>query len=203
MRSQRSYPIPESGELNMREIEAKEAFNKVQWLIDFIGDDPDREGLKDTPQRVIRSFNELYGGYQVDVPSLFTTFSECENYDQMVTLKDIEFFSTCEHHMLPFFGKAHIAYLPDKKVIGVSKLARILDAFAARLQIQERIGQQVTDAIMKHLEPLGVACVIEAQHFCMKARGVKKLNSIMVTSSLTGCFKDEPSTRSEFMQFIK
>ncbi|GAG88950.1 unnamed protein product, partial [marine sediment metagenome] len=144
----------------------------------------EREGLKETPKRVSKSFAKLYGGYAMKASDHMKTFSDgvC---DEMVIVKDIEFFSTCEHHMLPFFGRAHIAYIPNKKVIGVSKLVRILEVYARRLQIQERICQQVTEALDTNLSPLGSACVLEAQHFCMTARGVEKQHSIMVTSSLT------------------
>ena len=172
----------------------------IRRLIEYIGDDPKREGLLETPDRVIKSYEKLFGGYdQSSFPELKIFKDDC---DEMVLLKDIEFYSTCEHHMLPFFGKAHIAYIPNGKVIGVSKLARILEFYSRRLQIQERICQQVTHTINKALGPLGVGCVLEAQHFCMTSRGVEKQNSIMVTSSLTGVFKDCPGTRSEFMNRI-
>lgn len=167
-----------------------------------IGEDPNREGLVDTPDRIIRSWGELFGGYKESPETVLTTFTEgaC---DEMVILTNIEFFSTCEHHMLPFFGKAHIAYIPNNRVVGVSKLARLLDIFARRLQIQERIGTQVVDALMKHLEPKGAACVIEAQHLCMMMRGVEKQNSCMVTSALRGSFMHEPDTRAEFLRMIR
>lgn len=170
-------------------------------LLKAVGDDPKREGLEETPARVVESWKELYGGYKVDIRSLFKSFDvPC---DEMVLMRGIEFVSWCEHHMLPFTGVAHIAYLPDGRVIGASKLARILDAFARRLQVQERLTQQVTEAITKHLKPKGAACVIEASHMCMMCRGVKKQNSVMVTSSLTGPFKTDEKTRSEFYQLIK
>lgn len=171
-------------------------------MLEYIGEDPKREGLLGTPKRVVKSWKEIYGGYDVDIGSLLTTFEDgaC---DEMVILKDIEFYTNCEHHMQPFFGKAHIAYLPDKRVIGVSKLARILDVFSRRLQIQERLGQQITEALMTHLRPKGAACVIEAKHFCMVCRGVKKQNSKMITSSLKGAFKDDATTRAELMNLIK
>lgn len=170
--------------------------------LEYLGEDPNREGLRDTPTRVVKSWKEIYGGYGMDVGSVFRVFSDV-SCDQMVLLRDIEFFSTCEHHMLPFFGRAHVAYLPDKKVLGVSKLARLVDIFARRLQIQERIGEQVTDALMQHLAPKGAACVIEAQHFCMKSRGVQKQNSVMTTSSLKGAFLDDSRTRDEFLRLIQ
>lgn len=170
----------------------------VRRMIEAIGDNPDREGLLKTPSRVVKSWKELYGGYGKDPAEVMTTFEEgaC---DQIVVLRDIEFTSSCEHHMLPFVGYAHIGYLPDKRVIGVSKLARVLDIYARRLQIQERIGDQVTDCLMKHLKPKGVGCVITAKHLCMCARGVGKQNSEMVTSSLRGVFL-EAEARSEFFR---
>ena len=172
----------------------------LKQILKFIGDDPEREGLLETPNRIIRSWSRLYGGYHRNVESIMKTFEE-DSSDQMVILKDIEFYSTCEHHMLPFFGKAHIAYIPDGKVVGISKLARILEIFSRRLQIQERLTGEITEALMEHLKPLGAACMIEAQHFCMVSRGVEKQNSIMVTSSLKGVFSD-PDVKAEFFQLI-
>jgi GTP cyclohydrolase IA len=182
--------------------EEKSIEDSVVRQLQFIGENPTREGLIETPRRVIRSWKELYAGYNQDPESIFKTFVEgaC---DEMVLLRDVEFYSQCEHHMLCFFGKAHIAYIPDKKVIGVSKLARLLEIYSRRLQIQERIGQQVTDALMKYLKPKGAACVLEAQHFCMTSRGVQKQGSVMVTSSLKGDFLKNSSTRAEFMELIK
>jgi len=170
--------------------------------LQFLGEDVSREGLQDTPSRVVKSWKTLFNGYHQDPESVMTTFTDgaC---DEMVILKDIEFYSTCEHHMLPFCGKAHIAYIPDGKVIGVSKLARLLDIFAHRLQIQERIGTQVTDALTKYLAPKGAACIIEAQHLCMKARGVRKQDSVMITSSLTGAFREKPEAKAELMGLIR
>ena len=163
----------------------------VKELLLLAGDNPDREGLLETPDRVVRSFKELYSGYNQDPKTVLKAFDPEDvalgknvNYDEIILVKDIEIFSTCEHHMLPFFGKAHIAYMPTKKVLGVSKLVRMMEVFARRLQIQERIGKQVTDALMTYGDCLGAACVIEAQHFCMVSRGVQKQNSKMVTSSM-------------------
>jgi len=144
--------------------------------LEYIGEDTNREGLLETPARVRKSWGKLYGGYSVDPNSLLKVF-EKESYDEMVILKDIEFYSTCEHHVLPFFGKAHVAYIPSKKVIGISKLARLLEIFARRLQIQERIGEQVTTFLMQKLDAIGAACILEAQHFCMTSRGVEKQKS--------------------------
>lgn len=176
--------------------------NAITLLMYAIGEDPNREGLKETPNRVFRSYDKLYGGYTKDPKELLKTFDK-ETYSQMVLLKNIEFYSTCEHHMLPFFGKAHIAYIPNKKVIGVSKLARLLEIYSRRLQIQERIGEQVTTFLMDELKAKGAACVLEAQHFCMTSRGVEKQNAKMVTSSLKGVFLKEAETREEFFNMIK
>lgn len=174
----------------------------ITQLLKYIGEDTSREGLQETPARVIKSFKRLYGGYNRDPKDVMKTFSEgaC---NEMVLLKDISFHSTCEHHMLPFTGVAHIAYIPNGKVIGVSKLARLLEIFARRLQIQERIGEQVTSALMDHLKPLGAACVLEASHSCMTARGVEQQTSTMVTSSLTGVFKEKTKARNELMRLIR
>ncbi len=174
----------------------------VRRLLQYIGEDPSREGLRETPDRVIRSYATLFGGYKQKPEDVVKVFQDgaC---DEMVVLKGIEFTSMCEHHMLPFIGKAHIAYIPDKKVIGVSKLARILEIYARRLQIQERIGQQITACLDELLQPKGSACILEAQHMCMTCRGVQKQNSIMVTSSLTGAFRDDARTRAEFLSMVK
>lgn len=178
------------------------AENKVKELIQFIGEDTDNEHMIKTPERVVRSWNELFGGYKEDPASVFTVFDPDE-YDEMVLLKDIEFYSTCAHHWLPFLGKAHIAYIPSskEKVIGVSKLARLLEIYSRRFQIQERLCSQVTRDLMKYLKPEGAACIIQAKHLCVCARGVGKQGSSMVTSSLTGCFK-EPAVRQELLALI-
>ena len=172
----------------------------VMRQLQFIGEDPTRNGLKNTPLRVVKSWQTLYGGYQIDPKKYLVTFPR-ERYDSMVILKNTDFFSTCEHHMLPFFGKAHIAYIPGKKVIGISKLARILEAFSRRLQVQERLTEQITAFLMKHIEPQGAACVLEATHFCMTARGVSKQRNSMITSSLKGVFANQ-KTRAEFLNLI-
>ncbi|MFX1537628.1 MAG: GTP cyclohydrolase I FolE [Promethearchaeota archaeon] len=170
--------------------------------LQYIGEDPNREGLKETPNRIVRSWDEIFCGYNQNPEELFTTFT-ADGYNQIVLLKNFEIYSMCEHHMLPFFGKAHVAYIPNKKVIGISKLARLVDVYARRLQIQERIGQQVTDDLTKYLQPQGAACIIEATHMCMRMRGVNKQNSIMTTSSMRGAFMDKPSAREELMQLIR
>lgn len=174
----------------------------ITRILQYIGEDPKREGLKDTPKRVIKSYKEIFAGYGKNVKDILTTF-DGENYDEMVLLKDIEFYSMCEHHMLPFFGKAHVAYIPSKKIVGLSKLARVVDIYARRLQNQERLTMQVACALQEHLEPLGVAVVFEGEHFCMKCRGVGKQNSVMKTAYLTGVFKEDGNNaRHEFYDLI-
>ncbi len=174
----------------------------VVRLLEYVGEDVTREGLKDTPRRVVSMFSEIFSGYNADPSTLFTTF-EAKTYDQIILLKDIELFSMCEHHMLPFFGVAHVAYIPNTKLIGISKLARLVDIYARRLQIQERIGEQVTSTLDSYLSPKGTVCIIEAVHMCMRMRGVSKQNSVMVTSSLTGVFRESSETRQELMALIK
>lgn len=169
--------------------------------LQHIGEDVKREGLLETPKRVVKSWSKIYGGYKEKAADHIKLF-DAGDCDEIVLLKDIEFYSNCEHHMQPFFGKAHIAYIPNKKVIGVSKLARILEVFTRRLQIQERIGTQVTDVLMNELQALGAACIIEGKHFCMVCRGVEKQNSTMITSSIRGLFKDDAKARSELMSMI-
>jgi GTP cyclohydrolase IA len=176
--------------------------DNIRRILQYIGEDPNREGLKETPARVARSYKELFEGYEKKPEDVFKCFTE-KDYDEIVLLKDITFCSTCEHHCQVFSGHAHIAYIPAGRVIGVSKLARLLDIFAYRLQIQERITVQVTDALETYLKPKGAACILEATHNCMVCRGVKKPHAVMVTSSLTGVFKREPSARSELMQLIR
>jgi GTP cyclohydrolase IA len=176
--------------------------DNIRRILQYIGEDPEREGLLETPARVVKSYGEIFSGYKIDPQSVFKTFHE-PNADEMVILKDTEMISMCEHHMLPFVGKAHVAYIPkDGKVIGISKLARIVDIYAKRLQIQERLTDQISNCLMTLLDPLGAACVIEAQHLCMCARGVGKQNSRMVTSSLYGVFR-ESEVRSEFFSAIR
>jgi len=171
-------------------------------LLSSIGEDPTREGLLETPKRIEKAWGYLLSGYSKDPREVFKVF-DSDGCDQLVLLKDIEMYSICEHHVLPFFGKAHIGYIPNNKVIGVSKLARLLEIYSRRLQIQERIGEQVTRAIMMYLHPKGAACIIEATHLCMRMRGIQKQNSVMITSSLKGCFLEEASAREELMGMIK
>lgn len=162
-------------------------------------DNTEREGLIDTPERVANSYKELFSGYKQDLK--ISTFSS-EGYDQLIILRDIELYSQCEHHILPFFGKAHIGYIPQEEIIGISKLARVLDVFSRRLQNQERITQQVSDYLEQKLNPLGVGVVLECQHLCMKARGVQKQNSVMITSSMKGVLRNNYQTRQEFLSLI-
>lgn len=175
--------------------------DNIRRILQFLGEDVNREGLKETPARVVRSFAELYSGYKQD-PKDVMKFFEDGLTDEMVILRDIEFTSNCEHHMLPFAGRAHIAYIPDKRIIGVSKLVRLLDIYARRLQVQERLCQQVTTTLDEYLKPKGSACVLEAVHMCMSCRGVRKAGSTMITSSLTGVFRS-PEVRGEFLRLIK
>lgn len=179
-----------------------EVRNHLREILAYIGDDPGREGLVDTPSRIVRSWGEIFAGYNQSPADYLTTF-DSDGYDQIIISKHIEFFSMCEHHMLPFSGKAHIAYIPDKKIIGISKLARVLEVYSRRLQIQERIGDQVTSALMTYLEPKGAACILEASHMCMQMRGVNKQQSVMTTSSMKGAFMDDARARSELMDLIR
>lgn len=175
-------------------------------FIQYIGEDITREGLCGTPERVVKSWNELYSGYDVNINELFTMFEDCNNYDELILLKDCDLYSTCEHHLLPFYGKAHIAYIPNKKIVGISKLIRLMEVYSRRLQIQERIGQQVTSDLVKHLDCKAAACIIEARHLCLLARGVQKQHSTMTTSSLLGIFKEQSqrgiAARQELLTLI-
>ncbi|MBI1206817.1 MAG: GTP cyclohydrolase I FolE [Azospirillum sp.] len=180
-----------------------EAEEAVRTLIRWAGDDPSREGLRGTPERVARAYEEFYAGYQVDpVEVLARTFEEVEGYDEMVVLKDIRLESYCEHHMVPIIGKAHVAYLPKSRVVGISKLARLVEAYSRRLQIQEKMTAQIANAIDQVLQPEGVAVVVEASHQCMTTRGVHKPGVTMVTSRMLGAFRSDPSTRREFLAII-
>ncbi|MBU0577519.1 GTP cyclohydrolase I FolE [Patescibacteria group bacterium] len=174
----------------------------IKKIIAGIGDDPDREGLIETPKRVAKSFEKLYGGYKKDPKKAVTVFDN-EGYDEMIIARDIDFYSMCEHHMLPFFGKVYVGYLPDDKIIGLSKIPRMVEIFARRLQNQERLTKQIADTLMELLKPNGVGVVIKATHLCMKARGVEKQNCEITTSSFTGPFRSNLNTRSEFLDLIK
>ncbi|MCA9374636.1 MAG: GTP cyclohydrolase I FolE [Candidatus Gracilibacteria bacterium] len=173
----------------------------VKGLLEFIGEDPTREGLIDTPKRVVKAYEKLFSGYSQKPEDVLTVFGD-ELYDEMIVVKDIEFYSTCEHHMLPFFGKAHVGYIPDGKIIGLSKMPRLVEIYARRLQNQERMTSQIAQGLYDVLKPKGVGVIVEAQHFCMMARGVEKQNSLVATSSLRGLFKKELSTRNEFLRHI-
>lgn len=180
-----------------------EAEAAVRTLIQWAGDDPDREGLVGTPDRVVRSYEEFFAGYDVDPRDLLErTFEETDGYDEMVILRDIRLESYCEHHMVPIVGKAHVAYLPNERVVGISKLARVVEAFAKRLQIQEKMTAQIANTINEVLQPQGVAVVIEAQHQCMTTRGIHKPGVSMVTSRMLGVFRENPATRREFLAMI-
>ena len=181
----------------------EEAEAAVRTLLLWAGDDPTREGLVDTPARVARAYGEFFSGYEVDpVELLARSFEETDGYDEMVVLRDIRLESHCEHHLVPIIGKAHIAYIPDGRVVGISKLARVLESYAKRLQIQEKLTAQVANTIDQVLKPKGVAVVIEAQHQCMTTRGIHKPGVSMVTSRMLGAFRDDASTRREFMAML-
>ena len=175
----------------------------VRTLLEWAGDDPNREGLRGTPERVTRAFEEFFRGYKIDPFELLQrTFEEVEGYDEMVVLRDIPFESHCEHHLVPIIGKAHVAYLPDRRVVGISKLARLVEAYAKRLQIQEKMTAQVANTLQEVLQPQGVAVVIEAAHQCMTTRGIHTPGVTMVTSRMLGAFRDDSSTRREFLALI-
>jgi GTP cyclohydrolase IA len=181
----------------------EEAELAVRTLIRWAGDDPDREGLLDTPSRVVRAYEEFFAGYREDPAQILArTFSEVEGYDEMIVLTDIRFESHCEHHMVPILGKAHIAYMPNRRVVGISKLARLIEVYAKRLQIQEKLTAQIADTLNDILQPNGVAVVIEASHQCMTTRGVHKPGVGMITSRMLGAFRDNLSTRQEFLAVI-
>ena len=176
---------------------------QITHILREIGEDPEREGLLSTPKRVEKSYAYLMRGYNQNLKDVVNGAVFTSEADEMVIVRDIEFFSMCEHHMLPFFGHAHVGYIPKGKIIGVSKIARIVDMFARRLQVQERLTGQVAEALMEVLAPEGVGVVMEARHMCMQMRGVEKQNSVMTTSSMLGSFRDEVETRMEFLQLIR
>lgn len=181
----------------------EEAEEAIRTLLRWAGDDPSREGLRDTPARVARAYEDWFSGYDVDPEEFMRrTFEEVEGYDDMIVLRDIRFESHCEHHLAPIIGRAHIGYLPTRKVVGISKLARVVEAYARRLQVQEKMSAQIANTIQKVLEPKGVAVVIEAVHQCMTTRGVHKTGVSMVTSSMHGEFRTNPLTRREFLSVI-
>lgn len=176
---------------------------QIRQILKAIGEDPDREGLQRTPHRVAQSLSFLTRGYAMDPDQVINDALFTEDYEEMIVQKDIDFYSLCEHHLLPFFGKAHVAYIPHHKIVGISKLARLVDIFARRLQVQERMTNQIATTIMDKLDALGVAVVLEAEHLCMRMRGVEKQNSYVITSSLLGAFRSRVETRNEFMNLIR
>jgi GTP cyclohydrolase I len=194
-------------ELLLDDVQGREGSDSIASLtrgvIELLGEDPNREGLRNTPERVEKALRFLTSGYQQDPAKVLSgaMFSVC--YDQMVVVKDIELFSLCEHHLLPFFGKCHVAYLPNKKVVGLSKIPRVVNLFARRLQIQERLTNQIANAIQENIAPLGVGVVIEARHMCMAMRGVEKQHSQAVTSAMLGAFRENQQTREEFLALIR
>jgi GTP cyclohydrolase IA len=176
---------------------------QIRFILKSLGEDPEREGLVKTPHRVAQALTFLTRGYDMDPAKVINDALFTEDYQEMIVQKDIDFFSLCEHHMLPFFGKAHVAYIPHHKIVGISKLARLVDVYARRLQVQERMTNQIATIIMEKLDPLGVAVVIEAEHLCMRMRGVEKQNSMVITSTLLGAFQNRQETRNEFMTLIR
>jgi GTP cyclohydrolase I len=205
------YTFKGAGYIDDEDYTKFEKFNKRKTdklvslykdILQIIDPEPEREGLQDTPMRVAKSMQFLTHGYHLDPKKILTSTKFTENYQQMVLVKDIELFSICEHHIIPFFGKAHVAYIPDGKITGLSKIARVVDAFSRRLQVQERLTMQIRDCIQEALAPLGVAVVIEAHHLCMMMRGVQKQNSVTTTSAFTGAFMNNAKTREEFIHLI-
>ncbi len=190
-------------QIDLTDERDQRAMEHVRGLLQYIGEDPDREGLLRTPQRVIASLTEQFRGYHEDPRKLLShTFTEVEGYNELVLISDIELYSHCEHHMVPFVGKAHVAYIPDGKVVGLSKIARVVDVFAKRLQVQEKLTAQIADTIWDVLKPQGVAVILQCQHFCMCYRGVKKPGSWTTTSKLRGCFLKNEASRLELLTLI-
>jgi GTP cyclohydrolase I len=175
----------------------------IRQLLGAMGENPSREGLVDTPKRAERSWRFLTSGYAADVDAVLNNAMFTVDYNEMVIVKDIDFYSLCEHHLLPFFGKCHVAYIPNGRVIGLSKIPRLVDVFARRLQVQERLTNQIASTLLEKIKPLGVAVVTEATHLCMSMRGVEKQNSLAVTSAMLGTFREDARTRSEFLELIK
>ena len=192
---------PANAQTDKHSLTEEKILNNLREILAYIGDDPAREGLLETPHRILRSWKKLYGGYKMKPQEVLKTFTEgsCE---EMVVLKDIEFYSTCEHHLQPFFGTISIGYLPKGRVLGISKLARLVEVFARRLQIQEKLVAEIADSLMETLEPHGVMVVCKAKHMCISSRGIEKHNAVMVTSAIRGAFK-KLEVRSEFLEMIK
>lgn len=197
-------PVPRPGAPTLADRPSRaEAEAAIRTLLRWAGDDPTREGLVDTPSRVARAYEEFFAGYEVDpVALLERTFEETDGYDEIVLLRDIRLESHCEHHMVPIIGRAHVAYLPHRRVVGISKLARVVEAYAKRLQIQEKLTAQIANTLQDVLQPKGVAVIIEAAHQCMTTRGIHKPGVTMVTSRMLGTFRDNPATRRELMAMI-
>lgn len=186
----------------MKSIEQEQFENAVKTMMQSVGEDIEREGLLKTPERVFKAYQFMYGGYKEDPQAVLESALFTSSNDEMVLIKDIELYSTCEHHLLPIIGRAHVAYIPDGKVVGLSKIPRVVDIFSRRMQIQEQLTEQIADAIMKTIQPKGVAVVIQARHMCMEMRGVEKINSTTTSSALRGLFKRDEKTRSEFFNLI-
>ena len=198
-----AYPVFPMKEPDFNDPKTKQAMEHIRSILGFIGDDANREGLLDTPRRVIKAYYEHFCGYSMDpAEPLSRTFTEIEGYDQMVLLSGIEIQSHCEHHMVPFVGKAHVAYIPDGRVVGLSKLAKVVEIFCKRLQVQEKLTAQIAGAIQEHLKPRGVAVVVQARHYCMCYRGVHQPHAWTTTSKLTGVFLNNLATREEFLRLI-
>jgi len=186
----------------LSEKENKEFENAVKSMMLHVGENPEREGLLETPSRVRKAYEFIYGGYKEDPKEILSKALFTSSNDEMVLIKDIEFYSTCEHHLLPIIGRVHVAYIPDGKVVGLSKIPRVVNVFARRMQIQEQLTEQIADAIMEAIGPKGVAVVIQARHMCMEMRGVEKINSTTTSSALRGLFKRDQRTRAEFFSLI-
>ena len=192
-----------SAEIAARRPSRQEAEDAVRTLLRWTGDDPEREGLRETPMRVVRAYEEWFGGYDIDPTTyLSKTFEEIDGYDEMVILRNVRFESHCEHHVAPIIGIAHVAYLPDHRIVGISKLARLVEAFARRLQVQEKMTAQIANTLNDVLQPQGVGVVLEASHGCMSTRGINRAGLTMVTSQMIGAFRDNASTRREFLAAI-
>lgn len=195
-------PEENKEELVREKFDVEKVANLIRELIIELGEDPNREGLKKTPTRVARAFEYLTKGYREDIEKVLNGAIFKEKYNEMVIVKNIDFFSLCEHHLLPFYGKVHIAYIPNGKIVGLSKIPRIVEVFSRRLQVQERLTQQIADTLNEYLNPKGVAVVVEARHLCMIMRGVEKQNSVATTSAMHGVFAEDVKTRNEFMHLI-
>ncbi len=200
-RAPKLEPVARSGKPRPSRAEAEAA---IRTLLAYIGENPSREGLLDTPSRVVKSYDEIYGGYQLDAEDVLDrTFGEIGSFDDFVLLRDIPFHSHCEHHMVPFFGKAHVAYFPVERVVGISKIARVVDLFARRLQTQEHLTSQIVTALDDALKPRGVAVMIEAEHMCMSMRGILKPGVTTLTSQFTGAFRDDPAEQVRFITLLR